>query len=62
MQFFRDANGHDLSIPEHSEESPFDGFDYDSNRVLEMNKKYNCTIFGVNKVEVLNTGFVRAVK
>ena len=51
-----------ISIPEHSEESPFDGFDYDSNRVLEMNQQYNCTIFGVNKVEVLNTGFVRAVK
>lgn len=51
-----------VSIPEHSEASPFDGFDYDEDRVLEMNSKYKCIIWGVNQVEVLNTGFVRALK
>lgn len=51
-----------ISIPEHSEASPFDGFDYDEDRVLEMNSQYKCTILGVNQVEVLNTGFLRARK
>ena len=51
-----------ISIPEHSEASPFDGFDYDGDRILELNSNYNCTIWGVNQVEVLNTGYVRALK
>ena len=51
-----------ISIPGHSEVSPFDGFDYDEDRVLEMNSQYKCTIWGVNQVEVLNTGFLRAIK
>ena len=37
-------------------------FDYDEDRVLEMNSQYKCTILGVNQVEVLNTGFLRARK
>jgi hypothetical protein len=51
-----------ISIPEHSEASPFEGFDYDEDRVLEMNSQYNCMIWGVNQVEVLNTGYLRAIK
>lgn len=51
-----------ISIPEHSEASPFYGFDYDEDRVLEMNSQYNCMIWGINQVEVLNTGFLRAIK
>lgn len=51
-----------ISIPEHSEASPFDGFDYDGDRVLELNRQYNCFIWGVNQVEILNTGFLRAKK
>lgn len=51
-----------LQIKNISEASPFDGFDYDEDRVLEMNSQYKCTIWGVNHVEVLNTGFLRARK
>ncbi len=51
-----------ISIPDHLELSPFSGFDYDEDRVLELNGQYNCTIWGINQVEVLNTGFLRAIK
>lgn len=51
-----------ISIPEHSEASPFDGFYYDEDKILEMNSRYNCMIWGVNQVEVLNTGYLRAMK
>ena len=51
-----------ISIPEHTDESPFDGFAYDGDRILEMNRQYNCNIWGVNEVEVLNTGYLKAVK